>query len=125
MTSPAIISRKDALRQGLPRYFTGKPCKYGHVAERYVHRKQCIQCRPIHGTRRVWTGREMALVKHYAAERLSINRTAAALVNLHGINITNRKLRGFVHYHKIKFRGRGGAPYGNQNAAGRGKKVQA
>ena len=39
-----IISKKDAKTQGLKRYFTGKPCKYGHVAERYVGSGKCIEC---------------------------------------------------------------------------------
>jgi hypothetical protein len=38
------ISRQDAMAQGLKRYFTGKPCKRGHVAERSVSGKNCIMC---------------------------------------------------------------------------------
>jgi 5-methylcytosine-specific restriction endonuclease McrA len=41
----AIISRKEAKAQGLIRFFTGKPCKYGHVAERWVSNKVCTECR--------------------------------------------------------------------------------
>lgn len=26
-------------------YFTGKPCKYGHVAQRYVSSSECVECR--------------------------------------------------------------------------------
>lgn len=29
-----LVIRKDAKSEGLVRYFTGKPCKYGHVSER-------------------------------------------------------------------------------------------
>lgn len=39
-----IITRKDALAQGLPRYFTGKPCKKGHVAERRTKERVCLAC---------------------------------------------------------------------------------
>ncbi len=39
-----IISRAEAKQQGLKRYFTGKPCKRGHVCERYVNDCQCYQC---------------------------------------------------------------------------------
>lgn len=39
-----ILSRKDAAFSGLPRFFTGKPCKYGHLSERYVTTGACIQC---------------------------------------------------------------------------------
>ena len=31
-----IISHAEAKAQGLKRYFTGKPCKHGHVAEIYT-----------------------------------------------------------------------------------------
>ena len=39
-----IISRDEAKAQGLKRYFTGKPCKYGHVAERYATSIVCVEC---------------------------------------------------------------------------------
>lgn len=40
-----IISRKEAKAQGLSRYFTGKPCKNGHVAERRTASSHCVGCR--------------------------------------------------------------------------------
>lgn len=39
-----MITRQDAILQGLTRYFTGKPCKHGHVAERYTGNKTCCVC---------------------------------------------------------------------------------
>lgn len=39
-----IISRKDALELGLKRYFTGKPCRHGHVSERRVAEARCVVC---------------------------------------------------------------------------------
>lgn len=42
--SIAVISRAEAKAQGLKRYFTGKPCKHGHVAERSVGSSNCIAC---------------------------------------------------------------------------------
>lgn len=38
-----IITRKEAKDQGLKRYFTGKPCKRGHVAERRMN-GVCVEC---------------------------------------------------------------------------------
>ena len=38
-------TRAEARALGLPRYFTGKPCKRGHVAERYVSVSQCVECK--------------------------------------------------------------------------------
>jgi hypothetical protein len=40
-----IITRKEAQEKGLPRYFTGKPCKHGHVCERFVAQKTCVECK--------------------------------------------------------------------------------
>jgi hypothetical protein len=31
-----IISCKEAKARGLKRYFTGKPCKRGHIAEQWL-----------------------------------------------------------------------------------------
>lgn len=39
------VTRKEAKRLGEKTYFTGKPCKYGHVAENYVHCGGCVECR--------------------------------------------------------------------------------
>ena len=38
------ISRPEAKRLGLTRYFTGKPCKRGHVVERQVYNHSCVAC---------------------------------------------------------------------------------
>lgn len=39
-----IILRAEAIKLGLKKYFTGKPCKHGHVAERYTGVRICIEC---------------------------------------------------------------------------------
>ena len=39
-----IIPRKEAIDLGLTMYYTGKPCKYGHTAERWVANKTCVTC---------------------------------------------------------------------------------
>lgn len=36
-----LISRKEAKAAGLKHYFTGDPCKYGHVNERLVSNRRC------------------------------------------------------------------------------------
>ena len=40
----AIISRKDASRQGLRFFFTGLKCRSGHIAKRYVITSACVDC---------------------------------------------------------------------------------
>jgi 5-methylcytosine-specific restriction endonuclease McrA len=42
-----IIGRDDARTLGLSRYFTGKPCKHGHISERYVSVGICTTCQEI------------------------------------------------------------------------------
>lgn len=39
-----VIRAKDAKAAGLTRYFTGKPCAKGHVAERMISNRRCIVC---------------------------------------------------------------------------------
>ena len=40
-----LVSRDEARGLGLKRYFTGKPCKHGHVAERQANNGTCLVCR--------------------------------------------------------------------------------
>lgn len=44
----AIVSRKEAIASGAAYYFTGKPCKHGHISKRNVHRA-CISCVATNG----------------------------------------------------------------------------
>ena len=39
-----IISRDEARAQGLTRYFTGEPCKWGHISKRSVIDQKCVEC---------------------------------------------------------------------------------
>ena len=44
-----IITRQEAKEKGLSRYFTGKACIHGHVAERWVKNWICTECSRLHG----------------------------------------------------------------------------
>ncbi|MCU1340392.1 MAG: hypothetical protein JWO19_5973 [Bryobacterales bacterium] len=39
-----LISASAAKQKGLPRYFTGKKCKRGHLTERRVVGGACVKC---------------------------------------------------------------------------------
>lgn len=39
-----IVTRPAAFAAGAKRYFTGKPCRKGHVAQRYVSTWSCVIC---------------------------------------------------------------------------------
>ncbi|MBC5790661.1 hypothetical protein [Providencia sp. JUb39] len=43
-----VISRKEAAVKGLSRFYTGKPCVHGHVAERFVSNGVCVECAAKH-----------------------------------------------------------------------------
>jgi hypothetical protein len=47
MPMPPLISRQEALAHGYKRYFTGAPCKHGHVAERWVSNLYCVVCKRL------------------------------------------------------------------------------
>lgn len=38
------ITRSEAKAKSLKRYFTGKPCKHGHVTDRFVSSGACLDC---------------------------------------------------------------------------------
>jgi hypothetical protein len=42
-----VITRKEAKAQGLSRYFTGEPCKHGHIYERQTSKGECIFCKRL------------------------------------------------------------------------------
>lgn len=48
MTNPGLPkSAKEACLAGAPLYFTGKPCKAGHVSTRYTSTGNCVECTKI------------------------------------------------------------------------------
>jgi hypothetical protein len=61
-----IITRKQAREQGLTRYFTGKPCKNGHIAERFASKGICLECNRAHNT----ALREDGYHRDYYAKRM-------------------------------------------------------
>jgi 5-methylcytosine-specific restriction endonuclease McrA len=44
MPARRFSPRADAKRLGLPTYFTGTPCKHGHVCDRYTANGRCLEC---------------------------------------------------------------------------------
>lgn len=41
----ALCTRATALANGWRYYFTGKPCKWGHVVSRDAITYECVECR--------------------------------------------------------------------------------
>ena len=47
MTNMQIITRQQAIEQGLTRYFTGEPCKHGHISEKLLSNRTCVECKRL------------------------------------------------------------------------------
>lgn len=42
------ITRQAAALAGQTRFYTGKTCRNGHIAERYVVNGACVECMSLH-----------------------------------------------------------------------------
>jgi hypothetical protein len=62
---PQPISRKQARERGLLRYFTGKPCKQGHVAERLLSNRECVVCAKLRDVQWLNTPKGKAYHRQY------------------------------------------------------------
>ena len=57
------ISRLEAKQVGQPRYYTGLPCKHGHLAERFVTSRGCVVCASAANLARYHAAPEKAALK--------------------------------------------------------------
>src|SRR6478736_3675071 len=78
-----VISRKTALDAGFTHYFTGKPCKQGHVSKRYADSGTCVACadmrrraRAAARPKRILKGRDMENMARLRREHYERNREA-------------------------------------------------
>ena len=88
--SKNIITRQQAVENGLSRYYTGKPCKRGHYAERHLG-GQCVECK-----------REYESTKQYKLIKRAWDRSER---NKQSQRIRNRRYKE-AHKDKIKRKAR-------------------
>jgi hypothetical protein len=69
-----IITRDGARALGLKRFFTGEPCKHGHVVERYVRGGGCVEC--VREQKREWRTADLEKVREEERERARRYRAA-------------------------------------------------
>lgn len=72
-----IISRSEAARKGLTYYFTGKPCKRGHVSERWTSAASCTTCQAKRRLENPDKGAASRL-KYYLANKEKISKYHAS-----------------------------------------------
>ena len=58
-----LIRRREAAAQGLKYYFTGKPCRRMHIAQRYTSGFQCVVCSSLIAERWHTDNPEQAILK--------------------------------------------------------------
>ena len=58
MNKPLPKTKREATRLGVSRYFTGKICKHGHIAERYKTGGSCVVCHAAKQAKRYQNNKE-------------------------------------------------------------------
>ncbi len=74
------ISRAQAKSLGLKRYFTGRPCKRGHIAERETINSSCLCCVLVRRKKHYLTNRETIRIAARAAYKADPGKYRAASV---------------------------------------------
>jgi 5-methylcytosine-specific restriction endonuclease McrA len=69
--TPIIVSRKEAKAKGIKTYFTGKPCKHGHICKRRVD-GGCVDCTKV--ILKKWRDSNKEQLKESYAEWASNNK---------------------------------------------------
>ena len=65
------ISRKEARKAGLKRYFTGRLCKRGHIAQRQISNGCCVICQQQKTKEWLVDNKEKARLAHQKWEQLN------------------------------------------------------
>lgn len=66
-----IITRQQAINQNFRSYFTGQPCKRGHVAKRYTQSAVCAEClHPIIHSSEIQANRALSEARKLARRRM-------------------------------------------------------
>ena len=72
--SRPIVTRAEARTAGLKRYFTGEPCKAGHIDERSVAGRQCVTC--AYARTAAWRAKNPEKLSKADSDRYWANREA-------------------------------------------------
>ena len=83
-----IITRKQSKAEGKTKYFTGKPCKYMHVSDRYTVNGHCTECSYARST-------EKSTLERAAASRLK-NKSKNAAYQLQWIEKNREKKNAYM-----------------------------
>lgn len=97
-----VISRKEAKAAGLKRFFTGKPCKNGHIAEISVSSYVCMECGNARNKAKYHADLEKSRIdrrKYYSENSSRINGNSK---KYRDYNKDNLRIKKHEYYEKIK-----------------------
>ena len=99
-----VITRERAIEFGLKRYFTGEPCKHGHICERQVGDHYCLYCRRLQSRKHHNANKEKNNAKH--REWMIANREQVRLKEAEywAKNKDKKAAKGKRYYEKHKDR---------------------
>lgn len=94
------LTQKSAREVGSKRYFTGKPCKYGHIADRNTKNGTCYECSSLRG--KAWYRANEDHVKQAARTWSELNRDRVVELGKEYRQTNHEKIRSrkFEYYHE-------------------------
>jgi hypothetical protein len=75
-----LVSLKEAKEAGFTRYFTGEPCGHGHISERLVSNRSCVECSRIKIAKYRIENRNVLLDKKNIAQKLYAKKNPEKIV---------------------------------------------
>lgn len=101
MTPTKLFSkRSEAASHGASRYFTGKPCKHGHTAERQTSDGACIVCRDDKAKAWAEKNREKCLVNSKAWKDRNQDAIRAKSAKQYAENPEKYRIQALESYHR-------------------------
>lgn len=89
---------KQAREQGVTRYFTGKPCCNGHVAERMTSNRRCVDCLSVDSKKWSKDNKEKVSATSRAWRNANANKMKALKKAWNAANPEGQKLRSRKWY---------------------------
>lgn len=91
-----IISRDEAISLNLKNYFTGEPCKHGHISQRYTSNTKCVDCAKISKRKTTIKNRTKKDIENKLAYSGYISRAEAKELSLVRYNPMTKCVNGHV-----------------------------
>lgn len=102
------VSRAEAKALGAPQYFTGKPCKQGHLVPKFTCSGSCTECLAVRRREymRAWAARNPEVKKQRAAQWYDNNREEIierVRANYHkDLDKSRQRAREYAENHKAE-----------------------